>query len=163
MIGFNRKVVSLHTDFDVQMAKRTQEDYYKESKRIRAEVLQQAELLKGNPLRFTITNGITMDVEITKTDLKTIVSKNVGDDKFNAIKNALAKDIPGYLAKAEYLGWRPIAEGKHLESAYFAYFNREFGCRTILCMRKLADGSIYKPYAIINDQTFEASSDDLRK
>ena len=64
MIGFNRKVVSLHTDFDVQMAKRTQEDYYKESKRIRAEVLQQAELLKGNPLRFTITNGITMDVEI---------------------------------------------------------------------------------------------------
>lgn len=74
--------------------------------------MQQAELLKGRPLRFVITNEITMQVEITKTDLKTIVSKNVGDGKFNAIKNALAKDIPGYLAKATYLGWRPIAEGK---------------------------------------------------
>ena len=133
------------------MAKRTLEDFYKESKRIREEVLQQAELLKGNPLRFVITNEITMRVEITKTDLKTIVSKNVGDDKFNAIKNALAKDIPGYLKKATYLGWRPIAEGKHFESAYFAYFSRELGCRTILCMRRMADGDIYKPYAIINN------------
>ena len=33
------------------------------------------------------------------------------------------KDIPGYLAKATYLGWRPVAEGKHYESAYFAYFS----------------------------------------
>ena len=47
------------------MAKRTQEDYYKQSKRIREEVLQQAELLKGSPLRFIITNEITMRVEIT--------------------------------------------------------------------------------------------------
>ena len=82
---------------------RTEEEYYIESKRLRAEVLIQAELLKGSPLRFIITNEITMHVEITKTDLKTIVSKNVGDDKFNAIKNALAKDIPGYLAKATYI------------------------------------------------------------
>ena len=78
------------------MTNRTQEDYYLESKRIRNEVLQLAEQLKGHPLRFIITNGITMRVEITKNDLKTIVSKNVGDNKFNAIKNALAKDIPGY-------------------------------------------------------------------
>ena len=35
-----------------------------------------------------------MDVEITKSDLKTIVSKASRDNKFNAIKNALAKDIP---------------------------------------------------------------------
>ena len=145
------------------MGKRTLDDYYKESKRIREEVLEQAELLKGNPLRFIITNVITMRVEITKTDLKTIVSKNVGDDKFNAIKNALAKDIPGYIVKAEYLGWRPIAEGKHFESAYFAYFSRELGCRTILCMRRLADGDVYKPYAIINDHTFNATKTDLRK
>ena len=149
--------------FATQMAKYTQEYYYRESKRIRAEVLQQAELLKGNPMHFVITNEITMHVEITKNDLKTIVSKNVGDDKFNAIKNALAKDIPGYLAKATYLGWRPVAEGKHLESAYFAYFSREFGCRTILCMRRLADGDIYKPYAIINDHTFAAAETELRK
>ena len=84
-----------------KMENRTSDDYYRESRRIREEVLQMAELLKGHPLRFIITNEITMRVEITKTDLKTIVSKNVGDDKFNAIKNALAKDIPGYLAKAD--------------------------------------------------------------
>ena len=68
------------------MTNRTQEDYYLESKRIRSEVLQLAEQLKGHPLRFIITNGITMRVEITKNDLKTIVSKNVSDNKFNAIK-----------------------------------------------------------------------------
>ena len=79
------------------MTKRSQEEYYKESKRIRKEVMQQAELLKCNPMRFTITNGITMDVEITKSDLKTIVSKASSDNKFNAIKNALAKDIHSYL------------------------------------------------------------------
>jgi len=142
---------------------RTQEDYYIESKRLREEVLQQAELLKSCPLRFIITNEITMRVVITKTDLKTIVSKNVGDNKFNAIKNALAKDIPGFLEKATYLGWRPVAEGKHFESAYFAYFSRELGCRTILCMRRLADGDIYKPYAIINDHTFATAEKELRK
>lgn len=145
------------------MKQRTEEEYYLESKRLREEVMQQAELLKGCPMRFVITNVITMQVEITKTDLKTIVSKNVGDDKFNAIKNALAKDIPGYLSKATYLGWRPVAEGKHIESAYFAYFSRELGCRTILCMRRLADGDIYKPYAIINDHTFAAAESELKK
>lgn len=56
------------------MTNRAQEDYYLESKRIRNEVLQLAEQLKGHPLRFIITNGITMRVEITKNDLKTIVS-----------------------------------------------------------------------------------------
>ena len=143
--------------------KRTQEDYYKESKRLRAEVIQQAELLKETPLRFSITNGITMNVEVTKSDLKTIVSKNVNDDKFNAIKNALAKDIFGYLKKAEYLGWRPVAEKKHFESAYFAYYSRELGCKTILCMRKITDSGIYKPYAIINEHTFNLTIGELRK
>ena len=75
-------------------------DYYLESKRLRAEVLSIAEGLKGNPMRFTIDNDeIRMDVEITKSDLKTLVGKNTGDDKFNAIKNALARDIEGYLRK----------------------------------------------------------------
>ena len=67
--------------------------YYQESKRLRNEVLLHAEALKGNPLRFRIDNGISMEVEITKSDLKTIVSKASRDNKFNAIKNALAKDI----------------------------------------------------------------------
>ena len=125
--------------------KRTDDDYYIESKRIRNEVLLMAEALKAHPLRFTITNGITMDVEITKSDLKTVLSKNVRNNKFNAIKNALAKDIRSYLEKADYLGWRPVAEGKHIESAYFAYYSRELGCKTCLCMRKLEDGNIFSP------------------
>jgi hypothetical protein len=142
---------------------RTEDDYYLESKRLRKEVLKMADALRYRPMRFTITNEITMEVEITKSDLKTIVSKNVGDNKFNAIKNALAKNIPGYLVKATYLGWRSVAEGKHIESAYFAYFSRELGCRTILCMRRMADGNVYKPYAIINEHTFAAAENELRK
>ena len=145
------------------MAKRTQEDYYKESKRIRAEVLQEAEFLKGNPMRFTISNGITMDVEVTKSDLRTLVGKSTRSNKFNAIKNALARDIVGYLNKAEYLGWRTVIEGKHPEAAYFAYYSRELGARTILCMRRMADGGMYKPYAIISQQMFDAEVKNLKK
>jgi hypothetical protein len=145
------------------MKQRTEDEYYIESKRIRKEVLEMAETLKEHPIRFTITNGITMDVEITKSDLKTVLSKNVRSNKFNAIKNALTRDIRSYLEKAEYLGWRPVAEGKHMESAYFAYYSRELGCKTFLCMRKLEDGNIFKPYAIIDQHTFNAKINELRK
>ena len=149
--------------FAYEMDKRTSEDYYKESKRIREEVLQQADSLIGNPLRFTITNGITMEVEITKSDLKTIVSKASRDNKFNAIKNALAKDIPGFLKKSEYIGWRTVKEGKHEESAYFAYFDRDLGVRTVLAMRKMKNHGPYKPYAIIDKFSFEATIGELKK
>ncbi len=64
--------------------------------------MQMADSLRDNPLRFTITNGITMDVEVTKSDLKTIVSKNTQDNRFNAFKNKLAQDIRGFLEKAQY-------------------------------------------------------------
>ena len=67
------------------MTDRTQDDYYQESKRIRNEVLQLAEQLKGHPLRFIITNGITMRVEITKNDLKT------NEHTFNNSKYLLRK------------------------------------------------------------------------
>ena len=70
----------------MQNEKRTADDFYRESKRLRKEVLQMADALKYSPLRFTITNEITMDVEITRSDLKTIVSKASRDNKFNAIK-----------------------------------------------------------------------------
>ena len=149
--------------FASEMDKRTSEDYYKESKRIREEVLQQADSLIGNPLRFTLTNGITMEVEITKSDLKTIVSKASRDNKFNAIKNALAKDIPGFLKKSEYIGWRTVKEGKHEESAYFAYFDRDLGVRTVLAMRKMKNHGPYKPYAIIDKFSFEATIGELKK
>lgn len=65
------------------MKQRAEEDYYVESKRIRKEVLEMAEVLKECPLRFTITNGITMDVEITKSDLKTVLGKNAGTGVIN--------------------------------------------------------------------------------
>lgn len=143
--------------------KRTQDDFYIESKRIRSEVLQMADELKEKPLRFTITNGITMNVEITRSDLKTIVSKASRDNKFNAIKNALAKDIPSFLEKSEYLGWRFVKEGKHEESAFFAYFDRKIGVRTILAMRKMKNGGPYKPYAIIDQYAFENNIGELQK
>jgi len=63
------------------------EEYYIESKRLREETMRMEDSLKDNPMRFVITNVITMDVEITKSDLKTIVSKNTQDNRFNAFKN----------------------------------------------------------------------------
>ena len=143
--------------------KRTQDDFYIESKRLRKEVLQQADQLKEHPMHFTITNGITMNVEITKSDLKTIVSKASRDNKFNAIKNALAKDIPSFLKKGEYIGWRTVLEGKHEESAYFAYFDREIGVKTVLAMRKMKNGGPYKPYAIIDQHAFDTTVGELQK
>ena len=54
-------------------------------------------------------------------------------------------------------------EGKHEESAYFAYFDREIGVRTILVMRKMKNGGPYKPYAIVDEHAFEATINDLKK
>jgi hypothetical protein len=82
-----------------KVSQRTEEEYYIESKRLRAEVIRMADALKDNPLRFTVTNGITMDVEITKSDLKTITSKNTQDNRFNAFKNMVARDIKGFIEK----------------------------------------------------------------
>lgn len=146
-----------------ERAKRSDKDYYMESKRLRAEALQIAEQYKGSPLHFTVTKGFQMNVEVTKSDIKTIVSKNTGGDKFNAIKNAIAKDIKGYVEKATYWGWRETIPGKHPESAYFVYFNRNLGERTYLCVRKMKSGGIYKPYAIIDRRTFIAEVGYLHK
>lgn len=55
------------------------------------------------------------------------------------------------------------AESRRLRSAYFAYFSRELGCKTILCMRKMKDGVVFKPYAIIDQYTFEARVSELQK
>lgn len=145
------------------MRNRTQDDYYAESRRLRAVVMEQAKELIANPMRFSIFNGIFMNVEVTNSDLRSLANKNTRDNKFNAIKNALAMDIRGYLEKAEYLGWRPTIEGKHVESAFFAYFSRELGCKTILCMRKMKDARTFKPYAIIDQYTFDAKVSDLKK
>jgi hypothetical protein len=44
----------------MQNKKRIEDDFYRESKRLRMEVLQMADALKEEPMRFTITNGIKM-------------------------------------------------------------------------------------------------------
>ena len=94
------------------MAKRTDEDYYIESKRFREEALRIADTLKNCPIHFVITNVITMEVEITKSDLKTIVSKNTQDNRFNAFKNKVAQDLKGFLEKSAYEGWREVLPGR---------------------------------------------------
>ena len=142
---------------------RTDNEYYIESRRVRDEVLQIANTLKDNPLRFTITNVITMNVEITKSDLKTVASKNTQDNRFNAFKNKLAQDIKGFIEKATYEGWREVIPGKHPETAYFAYFSRELGAKAYLCVRKIKNSGIFKPYAIIDQKTFDAEIENLRK
>lgn len=142
---------------------RTEEDYYNESRRLRTEVMRMADELRDNPLRFTITNGITMEVEITKSDLKTIVSKNTQDNRFNAFKNKLAQNIKGFLEKAKYEGWREVIPGKHPETAYFAYYCRQLGSKAYLCVRKIKNTGLFKPYAIIDQNTFDAEIKSLRK
>ena len=117
------------------MKLRTEEEYYIESKRLREETMRMADALKDNPMRFVVTNVITMDVEITKSDLKTIVSKNTQDNRFNAFKNKVAQDIRGFLEKSVYEGWREVIPGKHPETAFFAYFSRELGGKAYLCVR----------------------------
>lgn len=143
--------------------KRTEEDYFNESKRFRAETLLIADTLKDCPMRFTITNVITMDVEITKSDLKTIVSKNTQDNRFNAFKNKVAQDIRGFLEKSVYEGWRDVIPGKHPETAFFAYFSRELGEKAYLCVRKIKNTGLFKPYAIIDQKMFDAEIGNLRK
>ena len=143
--------------------KRTENEYYMESKRLRTETMLMADALRDNPLRFTITNGITMDVEVTKSDLKTIVSKNTHDNRFNAFKNKVAQDIRGFIEKAHYEGWREVIPGKHPETAYFAYFSRELDAKAYLCIRKIKNTGLFKPYAIIDQAMFDAEILNLRK
>ena len=142
---------------------RTEEDYYNESKRLRSEVMRMADALRDNPMRFTVTNGITMEVEITKSDMKTIVSKNTQDNRFNAFKNLLARDIKGFLKKSEYEGWHEVIPGKHPETAFFAYYSRQLGAKAYLCVRKIKNTGLFKPYAIIDQNTFDAEIQNLRK
>ena len=146
-----------------QRKPRTEEEYYIESKRFREETMRMADSLKDNPMCFVVTNGITMNVEITKSDLKTIVSKNTQDNRFNAFKNKVAQDLRGFLEKAVYEGWREVIPGKHPETAFFAYFSRELGGKAYLCVRKIKNTGLFKPYAIIDQKTFDAEIRNLRK
>ena len=138
-------------------------DYYAESKRLRAEAMANAEKLTNRPLIFKINKGFEMVVEVTKTDIKTLVSKNTPDNKFNAIKNALLRDIEGYLKKSTYVGWRNTDPEKHDETAYFSYFNRTLGANTYLCLRKMKNTNRYKPYSVESQWMFDHNKISLKK
>lgn len=56
-----------------------------------------------------------------------------------------------------------IIPGKHPETAYFAYFSRELGEKAYLCIRKIKNTGLFKPYAIIDQKTFDAEITNLRK
>lgn len=136
------------------MTRKANRNYYKESKRLKSEAMAEAEKLSGNPMVFNIENGFSMTVEISRSDIKTITSKNTEDDMFNAIKNVLAKDIKGYIKKSSYMGWRKSTDGKHEEAAYFVYYNRSLGTNTYLELRKMNETGHFKPYAIIDQRRF---------
>lgn len=104
-----------------------------------------------------------MDVEISYSDIKTIVSKNTKDNRFNAFKNALAKNVRGFIENGKYLGWRDTIEGKHSETAYFVYYGRGKIEKAFLCLRKMKDGGKFKPYAIIDERTFNNEVGTLHK
>lgn len=138
--------------------------YHERSRQLRNEVMSIAERYKGNPLTFDVQKeGFSGNFEVTKSDLKTIASKNTTDNKFNAVKNAMAKDIHSFIEKSKYIGWSPNKteekDGKivikHPESAYFVYFNRQYGQNVILCARMMKESGRYKPYAIINQEMFD--------
>lgn len=130
-------------------------DYYSESKRLRKEALTLAESLTNHPVVFEIDKGFPMVVELSKTDIKTMVSKNTSDDKFNAVKNALIQDVKGYLLKAKYVGWRKTVDKKHQETAYFVYFNRKLGANTYMALRRIKTTGRYKPYVIVDQRTYD--------
>ena len=127
---------------------------HKRSKEIRNEVLQMANHLVGNPKHFHLSNVIEIDVEVTKSDLKTIVSKNSENELFNVFKNTLAKDIEGALRSSNYEGWRYVKEGKHPEAAYFVYYGKENEVKAYICLRKMKYNGKFKPYAIVDERTF---------
>lgn len=55
---------------------------------------------------------------------------------------------------------RRLLQGKQ---AYFAYFDRDLGVLTLLALRKMKNHGPYKPYAIIDKFSFEATIGELKK
>lgn len=95
--------------------------------------------------------------------MKTIVSKKTTDNRFNAFKNLLTKDIKGFIKKAKYEGWRETSQKKHVETAYLVYYSREWGAKAYLCVRRMKSSGVFKPYAIINEQMFSHDVGSLNK
>jgi len=102
------------------MKPRTAEEYYLESKRLREETIRMADALKDHPIRFVVTNVITMDVEITKSDLKTIVSKKEplrGTNSWHLLHHDL-HDLVAYLYDAHLSAPQRGVDMGHLSRSY---------------------------------------------
>ena len=138
-------------------------NYYELSKQKRREALEIAEKYKNNPLEFEIHNGVDGIVQVTKSDIRTIIGKNTTDDKFNAKKNEFAKDLKSFIEKAEYMGYREVEDGKHKEADIFIYHKVVDGEDFYLCTRRLTENGIYKPYAIINKRYFDYNAKNIKK
>ena len=92
--------------------------------------------------------------------------RGASEQKTMTSDSALRKTVKlnsGYEMPMLGLGTWTLSNDVAEESAYFAYFDREIGVRTILAMRKMKNGGPYKPYAIIDQFAFEASVGELQK
>ncbi len=47
--------------------------------------------------------------------------------------------------------------------SYFAYYSRQLGAKAYLCVRKIKNTGLFKPYAIIDQNTFDAEIQNMRK
>ena len=56
-----------------------------------------------------------------------------------------------------------MVPGKHPETAYFAYYSRELGTKAYLCVRKIKNTGLFKPYAIIDQDMFDVESINIHK
>lgn len=122
--------------------------------RTKNELLSFANSLKGDARIVKFNNVIEGELEISKADIKTIAYKNAQDNDFNIGKNILALDIPNFISNSTFLGWAYPIQGKHPESAYFAYYSRTMNKEFILCLRKMKSSGRFKPYEIIDRKKF---------
>ena len=136
---------------------------YQRAKKAREEALAIAETFKGKPKRFAVDNGIKMDMEMSRQDIKTLVGKNTPDDEFNLLKNEAAKDIPGFMKKAKYEGWSEVQPDKHPESAYFVYYSQELRKKIVLCVRKMKDTGRFKPYSFYTPRELSEKKIKIKK
>ncbi len=129
-------------------------DFYALSKESAKDAVNGASLQAGV---FNISNGISGKLEITKSDIRNITGKNFVDNKFNVLKNSIAKNIRQFIEEAQYEGWRETDEGRHLEAAFFVYYSKKYDIKAYLCLRKMKESGNFKPYEIVPEYLFDKS------
>ena len=59
--------------------------------------------------------------------------------------------------------WLWLYRNWYQETAYFAYYSRQWGVKFYLCIRKIKNTGVFKPYAIIDQEMFDAEMQNLKK